>query len=263
MSDTEGKKSDNFYSKLYEVLTTVFMFLLMMIFFASFFINLNIDTNRLLLLSIIIVILLSYRFKEIQIPGLLKLSKAVESVKEETKAVKEETKELRQALVQVIGVSSSSIAKSNTNIEISNVLKSTPSSEDVTRLRRRIPEERRVETTDEQVIRNSFLRGDYLASVSLLWNFIYDELRRGLELRRISPPNEYRQILNLLQEHSIYDLDILDGVESVDVLYNALKSSSRDSLRVNREKLNNALEYGIISYYNIKSLNENIGVEDE
>ena len=279
MTSPEKEKPPDFYSKLFQGMTAIIIVVLAVLFLWSLPYDsiLILDNNKLVLLGFIVVLLLSYRFKEIEVTGFFKLSKAVEEVNKETKAVKEETKELRQILVQSMAISSS-VSKSSAQITINQILsqipklpepsqritisppRPIPSQQPVTK---EIIIEKKSEITDEQRIHELFLRGDYLASITLLRNMIYDELRRGLELREITPPFDLNQMLKYIQENQLYDLDIIDGVEIINKLYEGLKSTPIDSININKELFANAINYGGYLYYQIKDFNDPFEFDEE
>jgi len=270
MTSPEKEKPPDFYSKLFQGMTAIIIVVLAVLFLWSLPYDsiLILDNNKLVLLGFIVVLLLSYRFKEIEVTGFFKLSKAVEEVNKETKAVKEETKELRQILVQSMAISSS-VSKSSAQITINQILSQIPKLPEPSQrlpvsppippqqlFMEEIETEKKPETTDEQRINELFLRGDYLASITLLRNLIYDELRGGLKLLGKTTPYGMNLMLKYVQENQLYDLDIIDGVEIINKLYDAFRASPPDSTYINKEQFSNALNYGIQIYYQIKEFND-------
>lgn len=101
-------------SIIINLITILFIILLSALFLLSLFPQFKIVINNynLLLLSIIVVLVLSFRFTELQIPGFLKLSRTVE-------VLHQETEKLRDILLQVYSSSlSHASASSSVNLTV-------------------------------------------------------------------------------------------------------------------------------------------------
>ena len=201
-------------AKLSEWVLLIFTVSLMVVFMTSIRIEpiVVIPANSLLLLAAIIVTLLSHRFTNLEVFGLLKVSRTVDKILDQKPPSIQETETPRPQ--GAIGMN------------------------------------------NEERIRALFNAGDYYASISLLRNIIYEEIRHGFELREISIPSGLKALRNKMENDAVYDYDVIRGIDFVEKLYGALKKAPDSKLLINRDKFEEALDYAISRYFKLLALNE-------
>lgn len=252
MSESGKQKSseEKHFETILNSVTLVLVVVLIAVFWLSLMPNSTIvlDNSRILLLAIIVVLLLSYRFREIQIPGLLRLSNAVESVKKETEA-------LRNMLMQV-WVSSKSVSQASANVEIVNTLLT--EAERIARAPRVSVQDvpAPAQRTDEDRVSEYFRQGDNTAAFAVLRRLLEKELSTALGSRLNGVyPRGLRRLAQVARQEEIISFQLYDKIDLVRRIANQLIHPPDPNVFFPAEKLNYAIDLGIDAYHELRSIN--------
>ena len=109
---------------------------------------------------------------------------------------------------------------------------------------------------NEERVKALFNAGDYYASVSLLRNVMYEEIRHGLERRAISIPSGLKALRTKIESDAIYDRDVIRSVDYLEKLCRVLKKAPDSQLLINHDKFEEALDFIISRYFKILAMNE-------
>jgi len=215
-------------------------------------------TNNLILLAFVVVLVLSHRFKEIQIPGFLKLSQALESVKEETQ-------ELRNILIQVFTSLTSiaqaqAVSQASTTVNINTLgdqareLNERIETEEITEERTRVTTQR----TDEERIFDYFKNGDYVATFSVLRHLLEEQLINILSVNQLSVPRQGIRALNeIAYKNEVITYDIFSGIDIVRITANKFIHPFPSEEYYPIEKLEYIVNLGMTVYHQLLRLTQN------
>jgi len=249
------KKPTPWYKDMHIILTIILTALFIVSLYPQSGIILN--TNNLFLLSFIVVLILSHRFSEIEIKPFLKLSKIIESVKEETQ-------ELRNILIQ-IHLSMTSIAQAQAISQSSATVNVNTLGDNARDISVRIGLEEIPELidydvpqrTDLQRVRDYFNNGDYVATFAVLRNLLEEELMGLLTYNQLTIPRWGLASLNMAaHKNELITVDVFDGIEIVRTIANTFihpRARLDESYPV--EKIEFIVELGLKVYHELKVAN--------
>jgi len=216
------------------------------------------DTNNLFLLAFIIVLILSHRFKEIEIPGFLKLSQTLESVKEETQELRNSLVQIQTSLVNI--AQARAIAQATTTVTINALgdqakeISEKIETEETGELRPITP----IQRTDEERINEYFTNQDYIATFATLRHILEDELTKLLHNRQVPIRSVTLFALNqLAYKNELISFDIYSGIDIVRKTANQWIHPSAIEDDFNIEKLEYIVTLGINVYYQLQRIASN------
>ena len=249
----ENKSEKNFsFYKYMHILLTIALFV---VFIFSLFpmSNIIIDNNKLIFLTFLVVLILAYRFNDIQIPGFLKLTKTLESVKKETE-------ELKNTLLQIslsLNTISQSTAQSSANINISLLGQEAKAVSE--RLETKAPKSKpklESKTDDERVI-EYFDEGDYVAAFSILRRMLENVILKICKNNKIEIFHQnLASLSNILLKKEIIDYDLYDAIQIVRQVTNQFIHASTEVIDIDHTSMKYILNVGIKAYYKLKNLAE-------